>query len=289
MKSYPLLASSLYLEPWLLMPGTHASLSEQFRAHCEGAGLQNYQAANDPVGPVIVDRRSGERILTHPQIEVYDGVALVTIEGIIGRKLSSFEMMCGGYDIALLESQMRLIADDDSIRAVVIDFDTPGGRAAGVEQAALAIRECADSGKRIYGWSEGTCASAGYFLAAACDVLYGHNDSIWGSISTICAGVDSSRAWEMQGLELKLVATGPLKALGQPGKRWSEEEMQFLRDRAEVVDVVFKDFVRARRGMGEEGMNGGHWYARKAPDRLIDGTRKTLEEVIGEAWAYRPA
>lgn len=282
MKSYPLIASSLFLEPWLIMPGTHASLSEQFR---KAVTTGDFQAAGDGVGPAYTDK-NGTKHYDHPQVEISNGIALVKIEGIIGRKLGWLEMMCGGYDIALLEQQMRNIAEDDTIRAVVIDIDSPGGRAQGVEQAALSIRECAAAGKKIYGWTEGVCASAGYFLAAACDELYAHQDAIVGSISTICAGVDDSRAWEMEGLELKLVATGSLKAMGHPGKRWTEEEMTFMRERAQVVDDVFKNFVRSCRVLDDSAMNGGHWYARKSPDKIIDGCMKSIDDVIAHAWSF---
>jgi ClpP class serine protease len=92
----------------------------------------------------------------------------------------------------------------------------------------------------------------------------------------------------MQGLELKLIATGPLKAVGHPGKRWSDEEMKFLQERAQVVDDAFKGFVRNRRapkGMADEAMNGAHWYARAAPAGIIDGLRPSLQSVLEEVLA----
>lgn len=277
MKSYPLIASSLFLEPWLIMPGTHASMSQQFRDAMQSG--RDLMAASDGVGPKWTNSK-GETFYDHPQVEVSNGVALLNIEGIIGRRLSSMEMLCGGYDIALMEQQMRNIAEDPKIKAVVINIDSPGGRAQGVEQAALSIRDCAAAGKKVFGWTEGVCCSAGYFLMAACDEVYANMDAIVGSISTVCAGIDSSRAWELEGLELKLVATGSLKAMGHPGKRWTDEEMQFLRERADVVDQVFKGFVRERRGLAEEAMNGGHWYARKSPEKMVDGVKRSIEEVI---------
>jgi ClpP class serine protease len=276
MKSLPLIASALYLEPWMIRPDIHASLSTQLRDHL---------AAADPVGPQWTDRRTGESGHFHPQVEVNDGLAYLKIEGIIGKKLSPLEMICGGYDIAFLQNQLANIRDDESIDALVIEFDTPGGRAQGVEAAARSIREVAAAGKRVIGYTDTCCCSAGYFLAAACDILLADEDALVGSISTICAGVDNSRQWEMNGLELKLVATGPLKALGQSGKRWTEEEMDFLRQRAQVVDDAFKGFVRSRRqgrGMDDAAMNGAHWYARAAPRGIVDGLRPSLNSVLEE-------
>jgi ClpP class serine protease len=279
MKSLPLIASSLYLEPWLIRPDIHADLSTRFR---------DYLAAGDPVGPEWKNPRTGESGHYHPQVEVMDGCAFLKVEGIVGKKLSTLEILCGGYDIALLQQQLANIRDDAGIEALVIEFDTPGGRAQGVEAAARSIREVSASGTRVIGYTDTCCCSAGYFMAAACDVFLADEDAMVGSISTICAGVDSSRQWEMEGLELKLVATGPLKAVGHPGKRWTEDEMEFLRQRAAVVDDAFKGFVRSRRrsrGMADEAMNGAHWYARAAPAGLVDGLRPSLNAVIEEVLA----
>lgn len=276
MKSLPLIASSLYLEPWLIRPDIHADLSARFRDHL---------AATDPVGEEWKNARTGESGFFHPQVEVMDGVAYLKVEGIIGKKLSNLEMLCGGYDIALLQKQLANIRDDDGIEALVMEFDTPGGRAQGVEAAARSIREVSASGTRVIGYTDTCCCSAGYFLMSACDLALADEDALVGSISTICAGVDSSRAWEMQGLELKLVATGPLKAVGHPGKRWTDEEMDFLRQRASVVDDAFKGFVRKHRapkGMADDAMSGAHWYARAAPEGIVDGLRPSLNAVLEE-------
>ncbi len=269
-RTLPLIASAVYLEPWLVRPDTHALLAAQ---------LRDALAAGDPVGPKRVDQQGNVRY-DHPQVQVSEGIAYLTVSGIIGKRLSGLEMMCGGYDIGLMQQQLANIRDDPSIRALIIEFDTPGGRAQGVEDAAQSIREVADSGKRVIGYTETQACSAGYFLAAACDQFFAHTDAQVGSISTICAGVDTSRAWEMEGLELKLVATGPLKAIGQPGKRWTDEEMQFLRDRADVIDRVFKNFCATRRGLSPAAMNGGFWYARQCPEKLHDGLARNLTAVI---------
>lgn len=274
MKSLPLLAGAIYLQPWFILPDTHGEISRQFRDHL---------AASDPVGPVA-KTRDGTPVFLHPQVEAMDGLAYLAVEGIIGRKLSALEMSCGGFDLTNFERQMANVRDDPAVRVLILDFDTPGGMAAGVESAALAIREVADSGKKVIAYTDGMCCSAGYFLAAACDEILAQADSQVGSISTICVGVDSSRQWEMQGLELKVVATGALKALGQRGKRWTDEEMKFLADRAAVVDSIFKGFVSQRRpALAAESMNGGFWYARAAPAGMIDGIAKSVSHVIEAA------
>lgn len=299
MKNLPLIASALYLEPWFLRGDVHVDLSRQFREYLAGnltadkalsdgrvpisdvCRLGDRSAANDPVGGKWRNRWTGEEGFYHPQVEVSEGIAYLKCEGMIGKHLSNFEMSCfGGIDLAILEKQMANVRDDKNVHTLILDLNTPGGRAQGCEAAALAIREVVDAGKRVVAYADTCCCSAGYFLASAASEFIVHQDAIIGSISTICAGVDDSRAWEMEGLKLKLVATGPLKAVGHPGREWSEDDMNFLRERAQVVDDVFKGFVRKHRGLDDAAMNGAHWYARAAPEGLCDGFGRNIEEVI---------
>lgn len=284
MRNLPLIAGALFCEPWQLLPEVYAEFTRQFQQVLEHGSLLDSMAADDPVGNKWRNRWTDEEGFYHPQIEKGHGIAYRDCSGVIGKHLSNFEMSCyGGVDLAILEQQMANVRDDEEIHTLILNFNSPGGRAQGVESAALAIRSVADAGKRVIGYTDTCCASAAYFLAAACDELIAHPDAIVGSISTICVGVDSSKAWEMDGYKLELVATGKLKAVGQPGKAWTEEERQFLRDRAKVVDDVFKGFVRQHRGLSDDAMEGAHWYARAAPEGVIDGFAGKIEEVIQAA------
>jgi ClpP class serine protease len=267
--SHPRIASRLYLEPWACLPEVHAGICAQFRGHLSGAPRM---AGDDPVGPAWVNPWTGKKEYDHPQVLVEAGIALMRVHGIIGKHLSGMEMQCGGYDIGLMGQQLANIADDPKITHLVIDFDTPGGVALGVETAAHAIRQVSESGKKVIGYTDYQCASAGYWLAAACDEFHAEASAIVGSISTFCAGIDSHRMWEMAGLELKLFRTGEIKAIGHPGKAWTEEEEEFMAEKTRAIDADFKGFVGGRRGLAAEQMNGSYWYAKHAPAGLVDGT-----------------
>lgn len=286
MRNLPLIAGALFCEPWQILPDVYAEFTRQFQQVLDHGRLMDSMAADDPVGGKWRNRWSGEEGFYHPQIERGGGIAYRACDGVIGKHLSNFEMSCyGGVDLAILEEQMANVRDDKDVHTLILNFNSPGGRAQGVEQAALAIREVSDAGKRVIAYTDTCCASAAYFLAAACDELIAHKDAIVGSISTISMGIDSSEAWKMEGFKLELVATGKLKAVGQPGKAWTEEERQFLRDRAQVVDDLFKNFVRQHRSLSDEAMEGAHWYARAAPAQVVDGFARNIAEVIQAAAA----
>jgi ClpP class serine protease len=278
--SYPHIAARLYQEPWLMLPGRYQELCRGFESARQ---RHDRAAADDPVGPVGEDFFTGEVRAFHPQVETHGPLALARVHGITGKGLSRMEMMCGGFDTGLFRQQLANIAEDSAIRALVIDFDTPGGMAAGNAAAADAIRAVAASGKKVIGYTSGMCCSAGYWMAAACDELHAEADSIVGSISTIYSGIDSSKNWAMNGLELKLFATGKFKATGMAGKQWTPEEEENIWQRVRAIDDEFKAFVSTRRGIHAENMEGQWWYARHAPATIVNSTRFPDLESLLEA------
>ena len=270
MKQLPFIATALYCEPWCIRSEIHSDISRQFR---------DYQKS----GGVSVDRTGGINATSgesEVELEIYGSLALIEVCGMIGKGLSNLETMCGGFDLDSLTELLAQVKNDANVDTLIITFDTPGGRVTGVETAANAIRAVAESGKRVIGYTDQMCCSAGYWLASACDEFYAEGSATVGSISTVCAGIDSSRQWEIEGLELKLFVTGSLKGIGMEGKRWSPEEEAFMTQRVNAIDGDFKAYVSARRGLTPELMNGAFWYAKHAPAGIVDGIVDSLSELI---------
>jgi signal peptide peptidase SppA len=278
--SYPHIAARIYEEPWLMFPARYQEMCRAFE--------DARQAADDPVGPKKRNFWNDKELAeyAHPQVEVVNGVALARVHGVTGKGLSAMAMQCGGFDTGLFREQLQNVAADPAVKALVIDFNTPGGMAAGNLQVTQDIRAVSAAGKRTIGYASGMCCSAGYFMGSACDELHAEPDAIVGSISTIMAGVDSSAAWAKEGLELKLFSTGKFKATGMPGKKWTEEEEKNIWERINKLDAEFKGFVAERRGLDAEHMEGQWWYARHAPAGLVDSTEfSSLSQVLEAALA----
>lgn len=278
MKKYPLISQKLYQDPWCVMPEVLASFCEQFKAHVNGAAPE--AAADEEVGPKWTSW-TGATGFYHPQVEVKNGLALVAVHGVLGKHLDRFEMQCGGYDVGYLTEQMGNIADDEEVRAVIIDFRTPGGTVTGIETAARSIVKAREAGKKVFAYTSDRCASAGYWLASACDEIHAERTAAVGSISTIIAGIDSSGAFEQMGLERKVFATGELKATGMPGKPWTKVEEDAIWARVKAVDADFKGFIRDRRGLTDDLMQGGVWEAKHAPPGIVDSVQyDSLQDFV---------
>lgn len=275
---YERIAAKLYDDPWQVFPSTLETMMRRFSSAVnDGARM----AADDKVGP----RDSFGYI--HPQVEMMGPVALARVRGVMGRKLSLMEMECGGFDTMLFIRQMENVADDPAVKTLVMALDSPGGTAAGTMEAAQAVEMVRESGKRVIAYADGDCASAAYFVASAADEIHADPASRVGSISTVCAGVDTSREWAMKGRELKLFATGKFKATGMDGKEWTPEEEDMMWARVRSFDDEFKGFVKRRRpAMAAESMEGQWWYAKDAPAGVVDSTDfPTLDLLLESLFA----
>lgn len=94
-----------------------------------------------------------------PVVEAPPGAYVATIRGPLD----------AGHQ-ALFQRAIRRAKADDA--ALVLEFDTPGGRLTTMRQFAAAIDEARSDGVLVIGWIHDEALSAGTWLAIACDSLY---------------------------------------------------------------------------------------------------------------------
>lgn len=270
MKKLPLIASLLYCQAWHILPQYHVELGQLYRNYIDGKLDPKQLEGADQVGSGLAY-----------QVDSRSGIALIHVNGIIVKRAQ--DSWCGPRmaDLAKMDLLFKDIRSDDSINTVVMDFHTPGGSAIGLPETTHLMQSCQNEGKRFVAYTDMLCASAGYWLAAQCDEIYASPSAQVGSVGTYIAAIDDSRAWEMEGLELKLFRDGALKAIGHPGKQWTEEEEAYMVERVAYHSAKFKDHVRERRpGIEEDTMQGQCHTGEVAPAGLIDGVFMELEELL---------
>lgn len=209
------------------------------------------------------------------------GIAIMHVQGTMGKRLSWLESYCGGCDLSMVDQDIEELRNDDRIETIIFDIDSPGGLALASADTADRIVELSEE-KRTITYSDGTLASAAYKLAAATDEIYAAASADVGSIGTFIALLDSSRAYEMDGLDLKLFRDGKYKAMGMPGKPVTEEESQLLQSEVDQLSAKFKQFVRDhRQSVRESAMQGQVMDGRRAQSAgLVDGIFRDLNGLI---------
>ena len=286
----PRIAARLYAEPWLIRRVSFDAISSQFREavrNPKGARtlLSAYDDDENDDAPKCPPR-SGDQLARHADmdclahLEIEQGVAIVPVTGILGKHLSMLETMCGGYDLDTLNAQCLALMNRADVRTVVFHFNSPGGAAAGVADSAAVMRQLADSGRTLIAYCDEACSGA-YWLATACDEIYCGQSAVLGSISAMCAILDASEAYRMEGLAMQLFADGALKGAGLEGTSLTEAQRADIQSRVEHIGSMFKTFITERRGLSAELMQGQWFYGDQAiANGLADAVQPTLAHCI---------
>lgn len=216
--------------------------------------------------------------------EVRDGIGIMLVRGALFRHASMFSNISSATSYGELRKDFQSLLDDDSIKGIVWDFDSPGGEVNGVAELADAIYK-ARGKKPMVAYASGLCASAAYWLASAVGDIYCSPTSELGSIGCKMLLVDESKKNEMEGRkEIAIVSSqSPAKAsdpndggyLARLQRQCDELADVFIRSVATYRDVT-PDFVTNDYGHGDVMVG-----ARCVESRLCEGT-SDFEAVLSK-------
>lgn len=276
-------ARAVYTKPWLISPQMHRVLCSILDAHIKGGADEQDARARGLA--LLEERATGE----DPQepYAMLDGVAVIQLSGVIGRKVSALEQSSGVTDVGAFAQAVQMAADDPQARAMVLDIDSPGGTVGGVQGAADAVRRAADR-KPVIAHAADMAASAAYWIGSAASAFYADETAEVGSVGVYCAVLDSSRAMEMEGLKINVFASGPFKGAGTHGTAMNEAQRENLQKQVDDLAAIFKaDVRRGRPNVADEAMQGQSILAGAALKAgLIDSVApfsKALEDA--RKWA----
>jgi len=188
---------------------------------------------------------------------------------------------------------IRDLAENDRVKAVIVELNSPGGTTVGGETLYLALRELAET-KPVVAQIGTLAASAGYMTAIATDHIVARHTSITGSIGVYIQYGNFGGLLDTLGVKFDVVRSGPLKA--EPN--FHSDTPQAARDNLQaLIDDSYEWFVARvaeRRGMDEEAVRAvaqGGVYSGDTARRLglIDAvggeetSRKWLESERGVA------
>ncbi|MCO7614506.1 S49 family peptidase [Pseudomonas chlororaphis] len=160
-------------QPWLMLP----------------AALDNLLTISDRMGdPMALETKRGERLENTRQVTLRNGVAVVPVIGPIFRYANLFTEISGATSTQVLATDIQRALDDPKVRAIVLNIDSPGGVASGINELAEMIY-AGRSRKRIVAYIGGTGASAGYWIASAASEIVIDEASLAGSIGVVVEAV----------------------------------------------------------------------------------------------------
>ena len=133
-----------------------------------------------------------------PERGLGDHIARLVIDGAISTDTKRLEAI-------------RELAEDDSVKAVIVAINSPGGSTAGGEELYEALYRLREAKPTVAVIKE-LGASAAYMAAIGTDRIFARRLSIVGSIGVLYQHVNAGKLLDTIGLDFDKVASGPLKA-----------------------------------------------------------------------------
>ncbi|MEO0388152.1 MAG: signal peptide peptidase SppA [Pseudomonadota bacterium] len=218
------------------------------------------------------------------------------VVGLIAAALSAVGALPRGPHIARLsvsqvivsnparETLVADLAEDDTVRALVLHIDSPGGTVVASEALYLGLRDVAAS-KPLVVVMGGVAASGGYMAALAGEHVFARGNTITGSIGVILEYVTVSGLMDRLGLSVETIRSSDLKAGPSPLRPLTPEARAA---EAAVVDDTyawFSGLVAERRGLAGDALDrvadGRTFTGRMAEDAgLVDAIGGEAEALV---------
>jgi protease-4 len=172
--------------------------------------------------------------------------------------------------------QLKKFADDDSVKAIIIHVNSPGGGVAASEEIYREVKRIRDEKKkRIVASIETVGASGAYYVASATNKIYADKGSVVGSIGVIAEWVNYGELMRWAKLNSIVLKSGEFKDTGNPTREMTPAERVYMQG---LIDNMYGQFIRAvaeGRHVKEEDIraiaDGKVWTGEQATDlKLVD-------------------
>jgi signal peptide peptidase SppA len=261
--------------PWAITQEMFDEVQGIYARHCRG----------DKIDISGIEARIGAPLKnTRNQLQVEDGVAIISLEGVLAKRANLFMQISGGTSYQIAGQQLTDALSDPAVHSIVLAIDSPGGTVDGTQ--ALADQVFAARGKKpIVAVADGVMASAAYWVGSAADKVYITGDTtLTGSIGVIMTHTDYSAADMANGVRKTEIKAGKYKQMGSSNAPLGMAEKDTLQAMVDANYKVFLSAVARNRGedintVNSEMAEGRMFLGRAAIDAgLVDGV-STLDQV----------
>lgn len=155
------------------------------------------------------------------------------------------------------EPTMKLLAraeKDESIKAIIIRVDSPGGAVAPTQEIYHEIRRLNEEydkdptkGKPVYASFGSIAASGGYYVGSAARKIYSNAGTLTGSIGVIMQFANLSKLYEWAMIQPEVIKAGEFKDFGNPHRGLTELERSMLESTSRDVHNQFREDILAVR------------------------------------------
>ncbi|HEY4367317.1 MAG TPA: signal peptide peptidase SppA [Steroidobacteraceae bacterium] len=206
----------------------------------------------------------------------------------IGVVVASGEILDGDQPPGTIgsESAVRLLRQaryDDSVKAVVLRIDSPGGSMLASEVIRREIDAIRDAGKPVIASMSSTAASGGYYIAMDADEIWASPATLTGSIGVFAVVPTFERTLEKIGVSTDGIGTTPLAGSLDLQRTLKEEPKAILQLSIDHAYSTFVGHVAEARQKPFEAIDA------IAQGRVWAGSDAVQNGLVDKLGSYRDA
>lgn len=256
----------------------------------QAESLQTILAIADRIGnPEALQSRDGKPLENARTVTMRDGVAVIPVTGPIFRYANLFTAISGATSTGVLAKDIQAALDNRFVKAIVLDINSPGGEATGINELAQMIHD-ARGKKPITAYIGGSGASAAYWIASAADKIVADQTAIVGSIGVVMSYLDTAERDAKSGTRVIEVVSSQ-----SPDKRTpptTDEGRAKVQTIVDALADVFVGSVARNRGVttqtvlndfGRGGVMVGDAAKRAGMVDRIGSLESVIAELAGSA------
>ncbi|MBA3832783.1 MAG: signal peptide peptidase SppA [Chthoniobacterales bacterium] len=235
-------------------------------------------------GDVEYRPRFQEMIVEHGARGSRSKIAVITLRGLISTGVGG---NVGDSMVDDLRWELEQARDDDDVRAVVLEVDSPGGEVTASDMIYHAVVQTR-ARKPVVVYMESLAASGGYYVSCGGKYLMANETSITGSIGVIIQTLNYEQLFNKIGLASVVFKSGKFKDMLNGARPITPEERDYVQGFVMKTYEQFLGVVAKERNVPAEALRNGIADGRilsgrdALEDKLIDGLGQ-IEDAFAKA------
>lgn len=215
-------------------------------------------------------------------------VAVIPVQGAIASADSSL----GGAQPTVtpegLADALAQAADDEGVRAVVLEVNSPGGGVTASDEMHQSIVDFKKNTEKPVVVSMGdTAASGGYYISTAADEIVANETTLTGSLGVIFQLNNFEELADKYGYKQVVIKSGEFKDIGNAFRQITPEEREIFQSLVDESYAEFVDVISSGRGIPEDRVreiaDGRIYSGQRAKELGLVDSFGGLDEASAEA------
>lgn len=228
--------------------------------------------------------RFNEMILQRGARGSSNKIAVISLRGLISTGVAG---NVGESMVDDLRWELEQARNDDNVRAVVLEIDSPGGEVTASDMIYNAV-VMTRAKKPVVVYMESLAASGGYYVSCGGKYLMANDTSITGSIGVIIQTLNYEQLFNKIGLASVVFKSGKFKDMLNGARPITPEERDYIQSFVMKTYDKFLGIVAKERNLSADALRNGIADGRilsgrdALDDKLIDGLGQ-IEDAYAKA------